>query len=45
MTVKDVWETEGCVTTSGAPELRDHVPTQDAVTVARPESGRCGHSR
>ena len=35
MTVKDVWETEGCVTTSGAPELRDHVPTQDAVTVAR----------
>ncbi len=35
MTVKDVWETEGLVTTSGAPELRDHVPEHDAVTVAR----------
>lgn len=35
MTIKDVWETEGLVTTSGAPELRDHVPATDAVTVAR----------
>jgi amidase len=35
LTVKDVWETEGLVTTSGAPELRDHVPTADAVAVAR----------
>jgi amidase len=35
MTVKDVWETEGLVTTSGAPVLRDHVPERDAVTVAR----------
>jgi amidase len=35
MTVKDVWETEGLVTTSGAPELRDHVPTADALAVAR----------
>jgi amidase len=35
ITVKDVWETEGMVTTSGAPELRDHVPTNDAVAVAR----------
>ena len=35
MTVKDVWETEGLVTTSGAPELRDHVPEHDAVTVGR----------
>jgi len=35
MTVKDVWETEGLVTTSGAPELRDHVPTTDAVAVSR----------
>ena len=26
MTVKDVWETEGLVTTAGAPELADHVP-------------------
>jgi amidase len=35
MTVKDVWETEGLVTTSGAPELRHHVPRTDAVAVGR----------
>jgi amidase len=35
MTVKDVWETEGLVTTSGAPELRDHVPVADALAVSR----------
>ncbi len=35
MTVKDVWETEGLVTTSGAPELRAHVPGSDALAVAR----------
>ena len=35
MTVKDVWETEGLVTTAGAPELADHVPAADAVAVAR----------
>lgn len=35
MTVKDVWETEGLVTTSGAPELKDHVPQTDALAVAR----------
>ena len=35
MTVKDVFETEGLVTTSGAPELARHVPGQDAVAVAR----------
>jgi amidase len=35
MTVKDVWETEGLVTTSGAPELAQYVPTADAVPVAR----------
>jgi len=35
MTVKDAFETEGLVTTSGAPELRDHVPGADAVAVAR----------
>jgi len=35
MTVKDVWETEGLVTTAGAPELRDYVPSADALTVAR----------
>jgi amidase len=35
MTVKDVWETEGLVTTSGAPELADHVPRADALAVAR----------
>src|SRR6478609_5812200 len=32
MTVKDVWETQDLLTTSGAPELTDHVPTTDAVT-------------
>jgi amidase len=35
MTVKDVWETEGLVTTSGAPELTGHVPRTDALAVAR----------
>jgi amidase len=35
MTVKDVWETAGLVTTSGAPELRHYVPEHDALTVSR----------
>jgi amidase len=35
MTVKDVWETEGLRTTSGATELADHVPAADALAVAR----------
>lgn len=35
MTVKDSLETAGLVTTSGAPELRDHVPEEDAVAVHR----------
>jgi amidase len=35
MTVKDVWETEGLVTTSGAPELKDYVPQADALAVGR----------
>ena len=35
MTVKDVWETEGLVTTAGAPELKDHVPRTDALSVGR----------
>ncbi len=35
MTVKDSFETEGLVTTSGAPELADHVPATDADPVAR----------
>src|SRR5258708_2110595 len=35
MTVKDVWETEGLVTTSGAPELAQYVPTADALAVRR----------
>ncbi|MFN8037902.1 MAG: amidase family protein [Acidimicrobiales bacterium] len=35
MTIKDVWETAGLATTSGAPELADHVPTTDALAVAR----------
>jgi amidase len=35
MTVKDVWETEGLATTSGAPELSGHIPRVDAVAVGR----------
>jgi amidase len=35
MTVKDVWETEGLVTTSGAPTLARHVPRADALAVGR----------
>lgn len=35
ITIKDSFQTEGCITTSGAPELADHVPTQDAAPVAR----------
>jgi amidase len=35
MTVKDAFETEGLVTTSGAEELRGHVPQADASAVAR----------
>ena len=35
MTVKDVWETAGIRTTSGAPALADHVPDTDAVAVTR----------
>jgi amidase len=34
MTIKDAFETEGLVTTSGAPELADHVPEHDADAVA-----------
>jgi amidase len=35
ITVKDTFETEGLVTTAGAPELATHVPTQDAIAVAQ----------
>ena len=35
MTIKDVFETEGLRSTSGAPELMDHVPDHDAGAVAR----------
>jgi amidase len=35
MTIKDSFSTVGCVTTSGAPELVDHVPVADAWAVAR----------
>ncbi len=35
MTIKDSFQTEGCVTTSGAPELADFVPPEDAWPVAR----------
>jgi amidase len=33
MTIKDSFETEGLVTTSGAPELAQHVPAKDAAGV------------
>ena len=35
MTVKDSFQTEGCVTTSGSPDLADYVPTEDAWPVAK----------
>lgn len=35
MTVKDSFQTAGMRTTSGAPELAEFVPTEDAVAVAR----------
>ncbi|MDX2380239.1 MAG: amidase [Acidimicrobiia bacterium] len=35
MTIKDSFQTEGCITTSGAPELADFVPPADAAPVAR----------
>ena len=35
MTIKVSFSTVGCITTSGAPELADHVPSQDAWPVAR----------
>jgi amidase len=35
MTVKDSFQTEGCITTSGSPDLADFVPTEDAWPVAR----------
>ena len=38
MTIKDAFETEGLTTTSGAPELADHVPARDADAVARLKS-------
>ncbi len=34
-TIKDTFETEGVRTTSGAPELKDHVSKVDALAVAR----------
>lgn len=35
LTIKDTFETEGLVTTSGSPTLADHVPSSDAEPVAR----------
>ena len=35
ITIKDSFETEGIRTTCGAPELAQHVPTRDAIAVAR----------
>ncbi len=34
MTIKDSFQTQGCITTSGAPELADFVPEVDAWPVA-----------
>ena len=34
LTVKDTYETEGCVTVAGAPALANHVPEADADVVA-----------
>ena len=35
ITIKDSFMTEGCVTTSGSPDLADYVPDHDAWPVAR----------
>lgn len=35
MTIKDSFQTTGCVTSSGSPDLADFVPTEDAWPVAR----------
>jgi len=35
MTIKDSFQTEGCTTTSGSPDLADYVPDADAWPVAR----------
>jgi amidase len=35
ITIKDSFQTAGCRTTSGAPELADFVPSEDAAPVAR----------
>ena len=35
MTIRDSFQTMGCITTSGAPDLADFVPEQDAAPVAR----------
>lgn len=35
ITVKDSYQTAGCITTSGAPELADFVPTEDAWPVRK----------
>jgi amidase len=34
-TIKDTFETAGVLTTAGAPFLKDYVPKQDAISVAR----------
>jgi len=35
ITIKDSFQTEGCITTSGSPDLADYVPAEDAWPVAR----------
>ena len=45
MTVKDSFQTEGCITTSGAPELADFVPSEDADPVVQAIHSRDGSIR
>ena len=45
MTVKDVFETEGLVTTSGAPELADYDATIRCARCRSPQAGRRHHLR
>ena len=46
MTIKDSFQTEGCITTSGSPDLARYVPPQDAWPDARSSAtGLGGRSR
>lgn len=41
VTIKDTWETAGLRTTSGSPQLAEHVPRADAVAVRRLRDAGC----